>query len=160
MKTLRMMLLVAALLPAAGQAQQIDRPGANRRQLEAQVFQRFVNRVSTDMRLDAGGRSRLEQHLRVSGDQRRQLAQQSAQMRRRLVELVRDSSSTDAEFDKLIVDFNALRAREEELWKRDQQALDRLFTPRQRAIFMLQWMQFNERLRDMVQQRPGAGPPR
>jgi Spy/CpxP family protein refolding chaperone len=153
-------LLVAVMLPATAAAQQKLGQPPNRRQLEAQVFQRFVNRVSTDMRLDAPGRARLEQHLRVTGDQRRILAQQAAQTRRRLIEMVRDSTRSEAEIEKVLTDFTALRAREEEMWKRDQQALDRMLTPRQRAVFILQWTQFNERLREMVQQRPGAAIPR
>jgi hypothetical protein len=159
-RTLRLWLLLALFTPLVAAAQAVDRPAPPAQQrrlaLEAQIFNRFMNKVSTDMQLDATGRGRLEQHLRQSGQQRRALAQRSAELRRSLVRAVRDPATPDAEIDRILTEFNQLRAREEALWSQDQEALSRLLNPRQRAVFMLQWMQFNERLRDLMQQRPAG----
>jgi hypothetical protein len=155
-KFIRAVLLIVLVSPALGSAQAAERvpPQQRRQALEAQIFNRFMNRVSTDMQLDAPSRSRLEQHLRQSGQQRRALTQRTVQLRRNLVQAVRDSTTSDAEIDRLLNEFNQLRAREQALWQQDQDALGRMLNPRQRAIFMLQWVQFNERLRELMQQRP------
>ena len=161
MRTFALALMLILPLAAAAQA---PPPGQKpltpqtRAQLEAQVFNRFVNRVTTEMRLDAGGRARFETHLRQMGEQRRVLAQQSVQMRRRLQNAVRDSTVADADIQRLLVDFSDLRRREEQLWQRDQETLDRMLTPRQRAIYILHWVQFNDRLRDLLAQQ--RRPPR
>ena len=131
-----------------------QRPGAGRDALEAQVFERFVSKVSQDMRLDAPGQQRLKQHLQQSGQQRRQLTQQTVQLRRQLMRASRDSTVTDAEVDRLLGQLEQLRLREQDLWSRDNAALSQILTPRQRAIFLLEFMRFNERIRDLVQQRP------
>jgi Spy/CpxP family protein refolding chaperone len=121
--------------------------------LEAQVFDHFMTRVSTEMRLSTAGRTRLEQYLKQSGAQRRELARQTVQLRRRLFEATRDSTSAEAEIDQLLREFAQLREREQELWNRDQAELANQLTPRQRAVFILQWMAFNERIRSIMQGR-------
>lgn len=162
MRQLLLALAVALPLQAVAQA---PPPGQNpaltpqmRAQLEAQIFNRFVYRVTTDMRLDANGRARFETHLRQMGEQRRALAQQSVQLRRRLQQAVRDTTVADGDIQRLLNDFADLRRREEQLWQRDQEALERMLTARQRAVFMLQWAQFNDRLRDLLAQQ--RRPPR
>jgi hypothetical protein len=158
-KILRLSVLIA-LFPLAASAQGLPgRPGGPppRQALERQIFDRFMNRVSNDMRLDTHGRNRLEEHVRQSGQQRRQLNQRAVQLRRELMNAVRNEATSDAEMDRLLKQFNQLRAEEETLWVRDQEALSRMLNPRQRAIFILQWMRFNEQIRDLLQQRPGRG---
>ncbi len=171
MKSIRWLVLISVLVPAGSVAQggRLDRPGPGRGALqgqrppvrrdvlEAQVFERFMNKVSTDMKLDQPGQQRLRQHLQQSGQQRRQLTQQTVQVRRRLMQAVRDSTVTDVEVERLLNQFEQLRTREQELWSRDNAALSQILTGRQRAVFVLEFMQFNERIRDLVQQR--AGPP-
>jgi len=158
-----------ALVPAvtSAQAQRLPRDqrlgrmgGApeGRARLEAQIFDRFMNRVSRDLQLDANSRTRLERHVRETGQQRRQLAQQSVQLRRRLNQAVQDPNRSDAEIAGLLNEFEQLRTRENELWKNDQNALGQMLTPRQRAVFTLQFMQLNDRIRDLVQQRQGPPP--
>ena len=159
MKSLRILacaLLLPAVLSAQAPARQDPALTPQRRaQLEAQIFNRFLTRVSTDMKLDAAGKARLETHLRQMGEQRRALAQQSVQLRRRLMNAVRDSAMADADIQRLLNDLADLKRREEQLWQRDMDTLDRLLTPRQRGIYILQWMQFNDRLRELLaQQRP------
>ncbi|MGH7471076.1 MAG: hypothetical protein ACRENP_24265 [Longimicrobiales bacterium] len=155
MKMIRWLLLGALILPAgvAGQRGLQGRGIGPRRELEAQVFDRFMTKVSTDMRLNASGRGRLEQYLRQSGRQRRELAQQTVQLRRRLVMATRDSTTSEANIDQLLQQFAQLRVREQELWNRDQAELANQLTPRQRAVFILQWMAFNERIRGIMQGR-------
>ena len=158
MKILRLVVLMALFTPLAATAQ-VGRPGGPppRQVLERQIFERFMNRVSTDMRLDTQGRTRLEQHVRQSGQERRQLNQRAVQLRRELMNAVRNEQTTDAEMDRLLKQFNQLRAEEEALWVRDQESLARMLNPRQRAVFILQYMRFNEQIRDLLQQRPGRG---
>jgi Spy/CpxP family protein refolding chaperone len=151
------------LLPAvtAAQAQRLPREQRlgrlggppPRARLEAEIFDRFMNKVSRDLQLDAGARNRLERHVRETGQQRRQLAQQSVQLRRRLNQAVQDPTRSDAEIAGLLNELEQLRTRENELWKNDQNALGQMLTPRQRAVFTLQFMQLNDRIRDLVQQR-------
>src|SRR5262245_25630119 len=161
-----------ALLPALATAQQaaqrlprqnipgarLGAPPGGRQRLEAEIFNRFMNKVSRDMQLDANARMRLERHVRETGQQRRMLAQRSVELRRRLNQAVRDPSRSDAEISGLLDEFEQLRTRENELWKSDQDALGRMLTPRQRAQFTLQFMQLNERIRELVQQRQQPPP--
>jgi Spy/CpxP family protein refolding chaperone len=163
------LLSLLALMPALATAQRradgfpggrLGPPPGARQRLEAEVFDRFMNKVSRDLRLDAPARTRLERHVRETGQQRRMLAQRSVELRRRLNQAVRDSSRSDAEIGGLLDEFEQLRTREHELWKSDQDALGRMLTPRQRAVFTLQFMMMNERIRDLMQQRqPPPGDP-
>lgn len=160
MKVFSACMLLLVLVPVTATAQAAQRVPAQRRAaLEAQIFNRFMNKVTTDMKLDAAGRARLEQHLRQIGPERRALAQRTVLLRRNLVQAVRNPATPDAEIERLLEQFNQLRAEEEALWTRDQDALGRLLDPRQRAIFVLQYMQFNERIRELMQQRPGGRGP-
>jgi hypothetical protein len=151
------LLLGLLLLPvqSAAQGQRMPRPQQQppRDVLEAQVFNRFMNRVSADMRLNRAGQARLTRYLRQSGMQRRALAQEAVQLRRRLVAATRDSTQSDADIDRLLQELTQLRTREQELWNRDWSELSSQLTPRQRAVFLLRWMNFNERLRGIIQGR-------
>jgi hypothetical protein len=149
------LLLGLLLLPvqSTAQGQRMPRPQQRRDVLEAQVFNRFMNRVSADMRLNRAGQDRLARYLRQSGMQRRALAQEAVQLRRRLVAATRDSTQSDADIDRLLQELTQLRTREQELWNRDWSELSSQLTPRQRAVFLLRWMNFNERLRGIIQGR-------
>ena len=155
MKAIAWLLALVLVAPATATAQRGRAQGMRpqREVLEAQVFDRFMTRVSTDMGLSSAGRSRLEQYLRQSGVQRRELARQTVQLRRRLFEATRDSTVAESEIDQLLRQFTQLREREQELWNRDQAELSNQLTPRQRAVFMLQWMAFNDRIRTIMQGR-------
>ena len=152
---MRKLALVLAMLcvPAAAHAQQPDRQ--RREQLEAQIVQRFLNHAAVEMKLDANARTRLEQHLRQSAPARRNLAMQATQLRGHMLRAVRDSSTPDSEFTRLISETTRLRDQEEALWKADQEALSRILTPRQHARFIVLWMRFNEQIRDMANRRGG-----
>lgn len=140
--------------PAAGGPREGNQPGAPRRaELEAQIFSRFMDRITQELKLDAAGRQRIEQHLREGGDRRRALARSTVQLRQQLVRAVADSTRTDAEIQRLLGQFEELRQQEDELWSAEQQALARILTPRQTAVFTLEWLRFNERVRGIMMER-------
>lgn len=137
--------------PASAQNPQMQQ---RRQMLQKQVGERFLQHVTQQLRLDEPTRAKLEQHLRASGQDRQQLARRGAQLRMEMMRAVRDSATSDAEFRRLLADATALRQREEDLWKTDQQALARILTPRQQVQFVFMWMRFTEQIRD-VANRPG-----
>lgn len=154
----RILLTITVLLAATVPAQ-AQRPGqqARREMLQGQIVQRFVTNASSMLGLDSAGRERLQQHLRESGRQRRELAQLSAQLRRRMIDSVRDPSTSDDELRRLLAETTALREREDQLWKDEQDALSRFLTPRQQVQFVFMWLRFNDQVRDMALRPPGAG---
>lgn len=142
--------------PLAGQNPQMQK---RRQMLQQQVGERFLQHVSQQLRLDEPTRTKLEQHLRTSGQERQELARRGAQLRMEMMRAVRDSATPDAEFRRLLGDATALRQREEDLWKTDQQALARILTPRQQVQFVFMWLRFTEQIRE-VANRPGRPPGR
>jgi hypothetical protein len=151
----KVVLLMVLLIPALASAQAPEKQ--RREQLEAQIVQRFLNHASNELQLDAGTRTRLEQHLRSTAPRRRNLAQNTVQLRGQMLRAVRDESTADAEFTRLIDEMTRLRNQEEDMWKADQEALSRILTPRQHARFVMMWIRFNEQVRDMAMGR--GGPP-
>ena len=154
-------LVLALLLPSLAEAQ---RPGpggqpGRRQELQQQIGKRFMEHVSTQLRLDDPTRNRLEQHLRSSGQERQQLARRAAQLRAQMMRAARDSATTDDEFRRLLGEAVSLRQREEDLWKTDQQALAQILNPRQQVQFVFMWMRFNEQIRQLANQRSPGGPP-
>jgi Spy/CpxP family protein refolding chaperone len=130
-------------------------PDMDRRQmLQGQIIQRFMDHATTQLKLDQATRAKLEQQLRDSGAKRRELAQSTAQLRRRMMDETRDSTTSEADLKKLLGDMTALRQREEDLWKSDQDALARILTPRQQVRFVFMWLRFNEQVREMALRPP------
>lgn len=148
------LLALGFLLPAPVRAQD---PEARRAQLEAEVFERFLNRTAEELQLDESGRARLEKTLRQAGQRRRELGGQWRDLRQHLIEAVRDSSTSEAEFTRLLNELTALRARDYELWRDEQKALADVLNPRQRAQFAVLFLRFNERLQEMRFRRAGPG---
>jgi Spy/CpxP family protein refolding chaperone len=126
--------------------------------LQGEIMNRFMNHVTNQLQLDQSARGRLEQHLRQSGERRRSLAQRSVQLRREAGAAVRDSTTPEAEFRRLLGEMTDLRQKEEELFTSDQDALGRILTPRQQVQFVFMWLRFNEQVREMA--RPARRPPR
>jgi Spy/CpxP family protein refolding chaperone len=157
-----MVILALLLAPVALQAQGQQVPGLpgeqrqRREELESQIVQRFLNHVATELQLDADSRARLEQHLRTTANRRRNLAQNTVQLRGQMLRAVRDESTPDPEFTRLINDMTRLRTQEDDMWKSDQESLSRILTPRQHARFVIMWIRFNEQIRDAAMRR---GPP-
>jgi hypothetical protein len=153
--------LLFGLFPAIGSAQMPGQPGQQRQrreELEAQIGQRFLNHVATELELDAGARGRLEQHLRQTAARRRALAQNTVELRGQLLRAARDGNTPDSEFTRLINEMTRLRTQEDEMWKSDQESLARILTPRQHARFVIMWIRFNEQIRDAAMRR--GGPPK
>lgn len=163
LKTLALLALLLA--PAAAVAQEGHDP--RRDQLQRQIVQRFMGHVSNELNLDAATRAKLQQALKESGDSRRALAESTTDLRLKMLVASRDSTTSDAEFRRLLAEMTALRQREEDLWKKDQDALARILTPRQHARFVFMWLRFQEQVREMALRPPpggggrdGFGPPR
>lgn len=145
-------LIVPALAHAQAPQQQ------RREELEAEIAQRFLDRAAAELKLEGGARTRLEQHLRQSGQQRRTLAQNTVRLRGELLRGVRDENTSDTEFSRLISEMTRLRDQEETMWKADQEALSRILTPRQHARFIVMWIRFNDQIRDLAMKRGNQGP--
>ncbi len=154
----KLILALALLIPAVANGQAPERQ--RREQLEAQIVQRFLNHAASELQLDAPNRTRLEQHLRQTAPRRRSLAQNTVQLRGEMLRAVRDESTPDGEFTRLINEMTRLRDQEEAMWKSDQEALSRILTPRQHARFVVMWIRFNEQVRDMAigRRRIDSGP--
>lgn len=150
-------LLITALPALAQQPAQL-----RREELEAEIVQRFLDRAALELKLDAGARTRLEQHLRQSAPPRRALAQSTVRLRGEMLRAVRDESTSDSEFTRLISEMTRLRDQEETMWKADQESLGRILTPRQHARFIVMWIRFNDQIRDVAMKRGlnGGVPPR
>jgi hypothetical protein len=156
-------ILIAAFLlltPAAAQAQQTGSDQerramllARRDSLEAEVVQKFVRRLTRDLKLNAAQQTQTERVLKESGVQRRELSRASMQLRGRIFRAARNAETTEAEFIGLLAEHEALRAREHDLWRNDQEQLARILDPRQRALFLLSWAHFQDDMRDILSRR-------
>jgi Spy/CpxP family protein refolding chaperone len=166
------LMLLLLVVPAAAEAQQAQNSAADqarraaliarRDSLEAEIVQKFITDISRELRLEAAQRQQVEQVLRVSGERRRDLMRQSGELRGRIVRAMRDRATPDADFVRLLADHEVLRTREHDLFRRDQEDLSRILTPRQRLQFILQWAHFQEQVREILEhrmrdQRGGSG---
>jgi hypothetical protein len=148
------------LVPLPGQAQQTGSDQerraaleARRDSLEAEVVQKFVRRLTRELSLNSAQRTQLERMLKESGVQRRELSRASMHLRGRIYRAGRNQQTTDAEFVRLLEEHEALRVREHDLWRRDQEQLARFLNPRQRAMFLLSWAHFQDDMRDILSRR-------
>lgn len=151
-------LVMLACAPVAAQAQQTDQSrraelSARRDSLEAEVVRSFVRHLARDLKLTSAQRQETERVLRESGLQRHALSRASSQLRRRLYSATRDSTTADAEFIRLLAEYETLRAREHDLWRRDQVELARVLDPRQRTQFLLAWARFQDDMREIIARR-------
>jgi Spy/CpxP family protein refolding chaperone len=136
---------------------------ARRDSLEMEVAQKFLEQLTRELKLDAAQRSQTERVLKESGDRRRELMRVSGELRGQMYRALRDRGTDDAAFTKLLTEYDQLRVREHDLWRRDQEELARYLTPRQRTQFLIEWGRFQERVRAIMEQRMqeqrGARPP-
>jgi len=170
-KTCMIALAVAlGIAPVSLEAQVRGGRGAPRSQmqenrranLERQVLQRFVEQSGREMGLTADKQTELGRILDASNDERRALNVESAQLRQKLSEALRDNRTTDDQFRDILDEIDKLREREHSLWKREQDGLSRTLTPRQRAQFVIRWLRLQENIRELIDQRggmPNGGPP-
>jgi hypothetical protein len=126
---------------------------ARRDSLEAEVVRKFVHRLARDLQLDANQRAQTELVLRDSGVRRRDLSRASSQLRSQIYRAVRDTTTADADFVRLLADYEALSSREHELWRREQDELARILDPRQRSQFLLSWVRFQDDMREILSRR-------
>jgi Spy/CpxP family protein refolding chaperone len=145
------------LAPAAAMAQQSSPDPARRAamearrdSLEAEILNRFVEQLTEELKLDASQRARTERSLRMGAHRRRELMRASGELRGEIIRALRNSSTTDAEFNRLLTQQETLRQREHELWTREQDELARILTPRQRAQFVIQWARFQDNVREIL----------
>jgi hypothetical protein len=169
-------LLLFLLVPRLAAAQQRDSSRrsdparraaeqARRDSLEREIVQKFIGDLTRELRLDATQRGQVERVLTESGARRRELTRSSFQLRGRMRAALRDGTTADADFVKLLAEFDMLRMREHDLWRRDQEELARFLTPRQRTQFMIHYWNFQDRVRDIIdrrmrEEREKTGPPR
>ena len=150
---LRMLVLVAVLAPASGLRGQ--EPTHDRRdRLESQVRSRFLEMAGARLELTAVQRDRLGAVLEEGADDRRSLARESMELRRRLMDAARDTTTPSATFEDILRRMEGLAQREHALERREQERLAEFLTPRQRALFLMMRMRFNDQVRELR----GRGP--
>lgn len=166
----RTALMVAALVamwsagPASVHGQQRGDAGrraeleARRDSLESELLSRFVGQLSRELSLTAEQTSGTDRILRAGAEQRRVLMRESGALRGRLVRALREAGTTDAEFTSLLNEHEALRRREDELWRAEQDSLARVLSPRQRTQFVIQWVRFQEQVRTIISQQLRSSP--
>jgi Spy/CpxP family protein refolding chaperone len=163
------LMVLLLLAPYAAHAQQSGPDPTRRAALEARrdslesaLMQRFIDQLTRELRLDTDQRNQTERIMRDGGAQRRELMRSSGELRARLHRALRSNSTTDAEFTRLVAEQEALRQRESELWRREQDELARVLTPRQRVHFLVQYARFHDHVREILaqQMRPGGDSPR
>jgi hypothetical protein len=157
-----------ALTPVAASAQ--DRPQrqpptpaqiaaytARRDSLENDIVNKFIDQLTRELKLGAEQRTQTQRVLRESGLRRRELANATRELRSRMSRTARDPAATEADFNRLLMEFENLRGREHTLWQREQDELARLYSPRQRVQFIGKWTDFQESLREIVADRMRQG---
>jgi hypothetical protein len=154
--------LAIAMIPSAAIGQDRDQSRrealeARRDSLEAEVVHRFVRHLARDLHMTDDQRDRTERVLRESGLRRRALSLESSQLRGRLYRATRDSTTADAEFVRLLAEYQTLRTREHDLWRQDQAELARILDPRQRTQFLLAWARFQDDMREIIWRRLREG---
>jgi Spy/CpxP family protein refolding chaperone len=159
-----LILLLMLLLPAAAQAQQSSPDPSRRAAMEARrdslenaIMQRFLVQLTRELKLDDAQRTQTERVLREGAVRRRELMHASGDLRSRLHRALRSTTSTDAEFTRLVAEHETLRQRDADLWRREQDELARILTPRQRAHFLVQWVRFQDSVREIISQQMRGG---
>lgn len=154
--------VVDAQTPPRGERQRVEAAQERRAQLERQVRQRFMSQAAERLQLDPAQRDRLDELLRTGAEARRTLAQESRQVRMRLLRSVAAEDTAAATYQPLLDDLATLREREHALERREAAALAEFLDARQQAQFMVLRMQLNERVRGIRSGRAGerTGQPR
>jgi len=157
MKTLITTILGLVLLAAPVAGQGVGNPSAERmqrrEQLERQVRHRFMEQVAERLQLSAAQRDTMAQVLEEGADARHALALESRAVRRSLMATVRNPDAPMQRYEVLLDRLNEVREGERALERREEARLARVLDPRQRALFLVMRMNFNERVRGM------GGPP-
>lgn len=147
------LLLFAALVSAAPMAAAGQGPD-RRARLEEQVRTRFLEMAATRLELTAAQRDRLTTVLDEGADARRQLLRESVRLRQRLMAAAQDPSTPASTFEELLREMTALSDGEHALERREQERLAEFLDPRQRALFLMIRMRFNEQIQELRGRRP------
>jgi Spy/CpxP family protein refolding chaperone len=167
MRSITLLALLTALSPlvaeATAQTPRGERPRMEaaqerRAQLEQQVHRQFVVRAADRLGLDQDQRDRLHDVLSAGAEARRELAQESRQLRMELMRAVSAEGTAAATYQRLLDRTAELREREQLLARREDATLAEFLDARQRATFLVLRMQMTEQVRGMRGGRPGAGP--
>lgn len=158
MRAKRLMVVLALLVaPVAVQAQGMGPDQERRTELERQVRHQFLTQVGQRLGLSADQRERVRTVLLENAEARRELALESQALRIDLMQAVRAEDAPMSRFEAILDRLEALRSQERELERQEESALAEILDPRQRAMFLMMRMQFNDRIRQM-RGMPGRGP--
>jgi Spy/CpxP family protein refolding chaperone len=138
------------------------REGQRRMELEQRVRRQFLSQVARRLELTTTQREQVREILRGGAEERRDLALESQALRIDLMQAVRDEDTPPARYEELLQGIQSLRQREQGLEVREEEALARVLDPRQRALFLMMRMQFNDRVRQLRgpgMRGPGGGGP-
>jgi Spy/CpxP family protein refolding chaperone len=150
---------------AVGAVAQEPSPDPRRAELEQQVRRQFLSRVAQRLELTDDQRDRLVETMREGAESRQELARESRTLRHDLMQAVRSGSTEMETFQDILGRLDGIRDRERAIQEREEARLAEFLDPRQRAIFLVLRMQFNDRIRGMRGPGPhrggpgGAGPP-
>ena len=155
------LVVVALLVPAVAMGQGRGPDQDRRAELERQVRHRFLAQVAERLELTTGQRERVREVLADGAEARRDLALEAHALRIDLLQAVRDEDAPMSRFEVLLERLEAVRAREREIEQQEEAALAEFLDPRQRAVFLMMRMQFNDRIRQMrgMHGPGGGGPP-
>jgi Spy/CpxP family protein refolding chaperone len=160
MRLLTAVLTMLCCLPAPAAAQQPAADAgrraaleARRDSLEAELMQRFLDQLFRELQVEAATRAEVERVVQEGAARRRELLRSSGELRLRLHRAMRNDAATDADFTRLLAAHEALRQRETEIWRGEQEQLARVLSPRQRAQFVVHWVRFHDQVRDIVMQQ-------
>lgn len=152
-------LLLALMIPAGAVAQVRGGDPDRRAELEQQIRRHFLAQLGRRLDLSEEQRQRVREVLVDAADARADLAAESHALRADLLQAVRDEETPMSEYETLLERLEAIRARERELAQEEEAALAEFLDPRQRAVFLMLRMEFNQRLRQMRGRGPGMGHP-
>ena len=146
-------LMTPAMVVAQGRGGDQDR----RAELERQVRHRFLAQVVQRLELTEAQRERVREVMAEGAEARRDLALEAHALQIDLVQAVRDEETPMEEFEAILERLEAVRAREREIEQEEEAARAEFLDPRQRAVFLMMRMQFNDRIRQMRGMRGGPG---
>lgn len=130
----------------------------DRVQLERQVMERLARQVGRELGLAGEDQTRVRDWLMESNQRRRDLARETAALRREIADAVRRPDTGDAEFERLLGRLHDLRQREVEALRSEERELSEWLSPRQRAELFVRIARFQERLRAIMSRRGPASP--
>lgn len=152
------LVLAALMAPGAVMAQGRGPDQERRAELERQIRHRFLASVAERLELTAEQREGVRDVMAEGAQARVDLMRESHRLRVELMQAVRDEDTPMARYEEILEGLEALRTRERAIEEREEAALAEFLDPRQRAVFLMMRMQFNDRVRQMRGMR-GEGPP-